>query len=173
MEQKTIVKYGLGHIESGKMLGVSVSSNEGADFCGSTQTTLYYSSSPDWLVDTPEHAEWVRHNSTEWYNAGYDTPTHSYEPEELVVVKVTQTFERTEAKVPSNREILEWRKSKNPREATLFDMWIKEREEKGTADAPCDDWYQVLQYFAAHRKPLTDENYGHAQNAGLGEKLEQ
>lgn len=85
-----MLKYGLRHKASGLLLIAEVRSNGEHEFCGSTETTLTHGGDgePAWMVPTPEHAEYVRQFSTEWYNSGYDTPGHPYEPEELEVVEI-------------------------------------------------------------------------------------
>ena len=97
-----LVRYGLRNKKTQAVLCVHRSSNEGADFCCETQHILHESNRPIedilmncnaydelWLVKDYETAKAARH-STEWYNAGYDTPSHaySYKENELEVVKV-------------------------------------------------------------------------------------
>jgi len=70
-----------------------------------------------WFVDTAENAEWVRQNSTEWYNAGHDTPTHDFKPNELEVVEINVTIkaEPVDIKIPTTYEFFEARYAKeNP-----------------------------------------------------------
>ena len=45
-----------------------------------------------WLVDKFEKAEYARTHSTEWYNAEYDTPSHSFKADDLEVVPVTLEY---------------------------------------------------------------------------------
>jgi hypothetical protein len=74
-----MIKYGLLYKE--KVLGYTVQGNE---------ETCRLSAYADnmWLVDTSEHANYVRSNSTPWYNADYDTPVNSYDEKDLQVVEV-------------------------------------------------------------------------------------
>lgn len=88
-EEIKIKKFGLRIKKTGKLVRFSTRSNEGKDFCGDTTTELNDYGDQDWLVDKALVAEYVRNFSTEWYNAGYETPLHHYEPEELEVVQVT------------------------------------------------------------------------------------
>jgi len=81
-------KFGLRHKETGVVVGIDRSSNEGCNFCGETQHILNKDTAEMWLVDDAQLAEWVRYNSTEWYNAEYESPTHDFEPDELEVVEV-------------------------------------------------------------------------------------
>jgi len=95
-KQTATIKYGLRHIESGRLVTVYTRSNAGHDFCCDQEHIL--SDLPDkpvWGVDERWHADWVRRHSTEWFNAGYDTPSHRFNPDELEVVKITiiQTVE--------------------------------------------------------------------------------
>ena len=84
------MKYGLMHVPSGEMVGYRTISNGNGD-CVDIQYILDLSEKDRlWLVDDPEHAEYVRLHSTEWYNADYETPKHfpSCKSEELKVVKM-------------------------------------------------------------------------------------
>ncbi len=90
----------------GKILGYRVSSNDAADFCGSTNTTLDEYEDNMWLVDTAENAEYVRQVSTKWYNAGHETPKHNFKPEQLEVCKVEIEIvtEPVKVKIPTALE---------------------------------------------------------------------
>lgn len=101
---ETTKKFGLRHKASGKMLGVSTSANH----CDAVEIshTLYEGQEPLWLVNSATHAEYVRNFSTAWYNAGYSTPSHSFEAEELEVVEyeVTISVAPVEVRIPTVRE---------------------------------------------------------------------
>jgi hypothetical protein len=104
------IQYGLRHKESGEILGHSTASNDGMDFCGDVSVSLTrYSDDGYWLVDTIENAEYVRHNSTEWYNAGFSTPNHDYEPDELEIIRVKTIIseEPISFKIPTFEEYAE------------------------------------------------------------------
>ena len=88
-KEKTAVKYGLRVKKTDKLVKFSSESNDGKDFCGDTTVRLNEYGDQEWLVDDAYIAEYVRNFSTEWYNAGYETPRHGYEPEELEVMQVT------------------------------------------------------------------------------------
>jgi hypothetical protein len=82
-------KYALRQKSTGELVGFTISSNEGGDFCNGEQYILEVGEEKLWLVDDPQQAEWVRLNSTDWYNAGYDTPTHYFdEPDDFEVVAI-------------------------------------------------------------------------------------
>lgn len=102
------VKYGLRHKETGKILGVSSSSNEGREFCGDVSFRLTLHSDIMWSVDTVLNAEYVRNFSTEWFNADYDTPTNEFDAEELEVVEIAieTTVDCVEVKIPTFEEYL-------------------------------------------------------------------
>jgi hypothetical protein len=90
-EIKKEIVYGLRHIETGKLLGVNISSNHGSEFCGEYTVKLDHYNDVDqtiWYVGELYNAEYVRQYSTEWYNSNEQTPGHSYEPEELEVVEI-------------------------------------------------------------------------------------
>ena len=86
---KTIIKYALKYVKSNTLLGFNIQSNGDEDFCNDLQHSLDIHEDNIWLVDKIEMAEYVKNNSTEWYNAGYNTPSHQFKPNELEVVKVT------------------------------------------------------------------------------------
>ena len=72
---------------------VETSSNRDSDYCCDIQHILslpskYSDGEGDvWCVDEMSGATYVKHNSTSWFNAGYETPTHEFKPEELEVVE--------------------------------------------------------------------------------------
>jgi len=90
--KKMTIKYGLRLKNTGELLGVSASSNEGSDCCVDTAYTLSTGCDNQWLVEDKLQAAYVRMFSTEWYNADYDTPINPYKPEEVEVVKVTMNI---------------------------------------------------------------------------------
>jgi hypothetical protein len=89
MTRKIIVKsgYGLFHKKSKSIVGVTSDFDNSGESVG-TYYTLSYNQEPLWIVKDKIGASYVRLNSTEWYNAGYDTPINPYEPEELQVIKI-------------------------------------------------------------------------------------
>jgi len=93
------VKYALRHKKKKELVTYYTTSNEGGDFCGDTTCHLSTGSEKTWYAASPEHAEYVRKYSTRWYNAGYETPNHDFEPGELEVVKVTITVDEEPVKV--------------------------------------------------------------------------
>lgn len=106
-------KYALRHIASDNLLGFVTRSNDGQDFCGDVSYELVSYNDNIWYAKTPEHAEWVRNNSTEWYNAGYDTPQHSYRPEELVVEEhITTIHPLSVIELPTFSEMMLWKDKK-------------------------------------------------------------
>ena len=60
------------------------------------------------MVDNAIQADWVRQNPTEWFNADFGTPSHSYEPDELEVVevqiKVQVTIDSVDTRAPTPYE---------------------------------------------------------------------
>jgi len=148
MEKTT--KYGLMHAESGKMLTVRQSSNHGGDFCCDVQHILEDDEdNPVWLVDEPEHAEYVRLHSTEWYNADYSTPTHrhGYDSAELKVVKyaVIVETEDVDVSIPAYPEYLKM-KYTNKRDKAhrdhCLEMWTKLH---GTTSQPRYNLYDLYE----------------------------
>lgn len=102
-----ITKYGLREKSTGKILGFHESSNEGRDFCNNTKVELNNHSDKMWLVDSDINAEYVRNFPTEWYNASHETPKHSFEADELEVVKIIieQIEEKVDVKIPTVEEL--------------------------------------------------------------------
>lgn len=106
------VKYGLKH-KSGRLLSFYTESNHGEDCCGDLTYRLRLGdgTSHQWTVDDPLNAEYVRQHSTEWYNAGYGTPNHRFNPDDLEVVRITTETEEEviDVKIPSQEEYLSLR----------------------------------------------------------------
>jgi site-specific DNA-adenine methylase len=108
----TVVKegYGLLYKKSNKLLGFYTSSNSDGEDCCEEQFILDDDyAGRVWIVDNELTAGYVRMFSTEWYNAGYDTPTNPYKPEELKVVKITISAEPITVDIPTYREFIEQR----------------------------------------------------------------
>ena len=80
--------YGLKHKKDG-VLGVSVSSNEGSDFCNDTTCTLQKFYSGDALYLTP-HLSDIKAvlEGVEWYNSSLLRPTKSYLSKDLETFEV-------------------------------------------------------------------------------------
>jgi len=141
-------KYGLRHKKTSEIVTYNVTSNAGCDSCGDTTTTLGLGISDQmWVVDTPRHAEWVRLNSTEWYNADYDTPvTRDLEPKELEVVQIDVVIkvEKVDIKIPTMLELFEARYAKSdPGHFEYLKKLIEEGEIKGYS------YYDLLDTFPA------------------------
>jgi hypothetical protein len=107
------LKYALRHKKLKDLLLYEASSNEGSEDCNSISYTLSVdnlstNSNSWWVVDTPEQAEYVRLNSTKWYNADYDTPEHNFEPDELEVVEIEYSIDikPKEVKIPTVEEFI-------------------------------------------------------------------
>ena len=66
-----------------------------------------------WLVDSVEHAEFVRNFPTEWFNAGYETPSHDFESDDLEVVSVeiVVNTQKVDVSIPTVYEFYERRYS--------------------------------------------------------------
>ena len=80
--------YGLRLKKDKTLLGVYTTSNAGGDCCNEESYHLTACSEIPWMVKTKLESSYVRMFSTQWYNAGYETPMHDYKPEELEVVKI-------------------------------------------------------------------------------------
>jgi hypothetical protein len=101
--------YGLLHKKSNSLLGVSIETDNSGESVGRIHT-LENDREPLWIVEDKLTASYVRVNSTEWYNAGYDTPVNPFDPEELDVVKIELNVMVEEpTKLPTNEEYLSMR----------------------------------------------------------------
>lgn len=132
-------KYGLRQKSTGQLVGYEISSNEGGDFCGEFQYILEVGDERLWLVDDPQQAEFVRLNSTEWYNAGYDTPTHHFKADdfEVVVINVAVSAKSVEVSIPTPYEFF---KAKYAKEDPEHWEYVKEMIEKDRARY---SWYDL------------------------------
>jgi hypothetical protein len=109
-----VTKFGLRHKKTDKVLGVYRNPNSG-DACD-IQHILDGTEDEMWLVDEAINAEWVRHNSTRWYNANYETPTHYFDPNdtEVVEVVVETNIKTVEVKIPTIIEFYKRKYAKDP-----------------------------------------------------------
>jgi hypothetical protein len=89
-------KYGLLHKKNQKIVGYTTWNNN-SDSCEFYELSEYQDN--EWLVPNKYLAEYVRNNSTEYYNADYTTPKHNFKANELEVVKVVKEITITEEKV--------------------------------------------------------------------------
>lgn len=136
-------KFGLRQKSTGKIVGYYTSQNSGDGV--ELQHILEPGAEKFWLVDDPEQAEFVRLNSTEWYNAGYDTPTNHIDTDDLEVVEINVEIKTTSVDVslPTPYEFFETRYAeKDPRHWEYLKGKIKKDE--GTRYAMKYSWYDVL-----------------------------
>ena len=150
---KPIIKFGLVLKKTGELVGFTTSPNEGDDCCGICYE-LDDTSDRKWLVDSAEHAEYVRKFTTPWYNAGYDTPINEYDKDELEVVKVTQVIEPTKdfRSVPSMEEYL---KVMYEKDDPNHYSYIMEEYKKHKDTFANYSFYDLERYFEKVKK---DEN---------------
>lgn len=126
------ISYALFHKELQKTVGYNVESNKGKDCCGETTVSLDTYSKNRWTTETLVGAEWVRNNSTEWYNSEMETPSHSFEPEELEVIKiVTEETVSTESfTLPTYEEYIKEKYEKSePKHYEYLMSLVKKGEE--------------------------------------------
>lgn len=118
---KVIPIFAIRNIKTGKILTFEVSSNEGGDFCGDIQYILGEDDSyPTYTLKSAEHCFWVIHNSTPWYNADYDTPTHYIKnPKDYEVIELNSDC-AVNVKIPTALDFIKCCNDKN------LDMYIKE-----------------------------------------------
>jgi hypothetical protein len=156
MKKKTqgIIQYGLARKKDGIPLGFQTLSNAGGVFCVDTQTNLVEPEygEKQWLVPELWQAEWVRTHSTPWYNAGYDTPTNNFDPEDLVVVKVTSIVKIEEAdtsSLPSDEEIV--RTSDSFKDKKDYERYRDGTRDGRTVEEWHHDWADYWRTFEYHR----------------------
>jgi len=138
-------KFGLRQKSTGELVGYEISSNEGGEFCGENQYLLQVGSKQIWLVDDPENAEFVRLNSTPWFNADYDTPTNDLDPDDLEVVEIDMTVnvQSVEVSIPTPYEFYEERYAKKePRHWKQLKEEIK--KDAGTRHEVRYGWHDIL-----------------------------
>lgn len=125
-------------------MGFTTCVNDGYD-CVELQHSLDHTEKNIWLVDDPKHAEWVRLNSTPHYNADYDTPTNTYEPEDLEVVTIRQTISarKTKVSIPTPREF--------HKKAFDIQHWIYIKNLFDKGEVISYTWSQ-LKYYLQHGK---------------------
>ena len=88
-----IIKYGLIHKETNKILTYSSTNNDGVEFSVSDSyelSTFEYDNI--WMVDEKKIAEKAK-KPTKWYNADYESPSHEFNDKELKVVKIKLVIE--------------------------------------------------------------------------------
>lgn len=70
--------FALKNIKTGKLMGVTSSSNGDAEFASSTEFSLCEYAHNVWVVTSRSVAEKAAVTDTPWYNADYDTPGNDY-----------------------------------------------------------------------------------------------
>ena len=127
-----MIKYGLREKSTGKMAGFSTDSNEGASDCVSPSYRLnFYDEEHLWLVDSAKRAAYVLHYPTPWYNAGYETPNHSFKSDEVEVevVKFITQVEPVEVDVLTQEQYLRKKYSGRESDRAHRDHLLKVIEE--------------------------------------------
>ena len=149
-----IVKYSLREISTGKLLTYSTTNNSDGHCCVSESYKLNTYEDLVWEVDDLETATFVKNVSTSWYNAGYESPQHDFEPEELEIVQVTKTvnvFTARSDKYPTLREFLTWKASKRREEGNISDAkYFEYTVKEGTnpdLDEPLKDKYEYKRWL--------------------------
>jgi len=138
------VKYALRHKAKDKLLGFFVRHNGyNADGVSQSHYLCDYEENV-WYADSPGHAEYVRHVSTPWYNAGYETPGHEYDAEELEVVKLEMTVKTTveAASIPDKHTYWKLKygpKGMRPDVNHLASLLEQDRDRK----FPPPSWYEM------------------------------
>lgn len=133
------IVYALRHKETGMLLRMSRSSNDGGDFCNETTVRLNHWSGDDeafdmdtWYIDEIYNAEYVRQYSTEWYNSGERCPQHDYKPDELEIVEIKREI-RTAVKHVKIPNFLEYMKLHYEEKEKAHYDYIKGEYEKDEA----------------------------------------
>lgn len=138
-------KFGLRQKSTGELVGYEILSNDGGDFCSENQYLLQVGPKQIWLVDDPEQAEFVRLNSTPWFNADYDTPTNDLDPDDLEVVEIDMivNVQPVDVSIPTPYEFFKERYAKKePRHWNQLKEEIE--KELGTRREVRYSWCDVL-----------------------------
>lgn len=102
-------------------------------------------------TDSIEKAEWVKHNTSPYYNAGIETPMHSYKSEELEIVKCEITVVETvvETEIPTQLQLLIKLAQKNEYYAVIIHQYMTKCE-KNNIDMRYDkkyDYSSLVEHF--------------------------
>lgn len=138
--------FGLRNIKTRKLMGVST-----RNCCCETQYILDLYGENPWIVEDALTAAWVRENSTEWYNAGYETPTNEYDPEELEVVEIELVVKPKKQTIPTWEEYVQ-RKYNNPK--------LKSYDPKEVAYVMSTEYYYSKTYSLYSLKDLVRDEEG-------------
>lgn len=126
--------YGLRSKKTGDIVCYESTSNGDAEFCVSTQYTLDTTPTDDaskyWMVCNAFQAEWVRQNSTDWYNADMFSPTHprKWNPDdyEVVAIEIKVRVKPVVVKIPSAEEYLKEKyEASDPKQYAYFIKELK------------------------------------------------
>jgi hypothetical protein len=144
------VKYGLLNTATSQLLEYDTTSNpEDTEGVSVSYTLTTAGNGHPWLVDDAMHAEWVRNNSTPWYNAGYETPEHSGEIKQydLKVVKVVMTTsqEPVDIQLPDINDVIDTNYANDPGKEYVRKQY---QENKSYPDL-----YQVKKYLQLKGQP--------------------
>ncbi len=152
---KTEIKYALRNKKTGELVGYYTDSNEGSQDCVGIRHILSLGSlKKTWYADSPEHAEFVRLNDTNWYNASYETPSHGTNivPQNLEVVELTINIETEPCKVklPSPLEYYEWLYGKGGKHENIPHLdYLKEVMKNQRLSL---SWYDICEWIREHKK---------------------
>lgn len=143
-------KYGLQHTNK-ELIGYSIHEQSGGDGVEEIHSLVLSSdwdSKDFWYVDDPRYAEWVRLNSTEWYNANHETPINPFNSEDLTVVKITIsiTAKPVAIKIPTAYQVYKAKYAK-----TNKDHWkdVQELLHMGVMDL---GYYELIMYYENQQK---------------------
>jgi len=71
-----------------RFLGFCYDAIENPEFSVSVSFSFSMNEGNVWIVDSKETAEFAINNHTPWYNAGYSTPKHDFNPKKFEVVEL-------------------------------------------------------------------------------------
>lgn len=152
------VKFGLLYKPTKTLVQVEVESNCD-EFSNGTQYNLISKlGQTTWLVNTQIHAEFVRNQSTRWYNSSYDTPTHNFKPEELEVVEVEIIINMNvvQSRLPTPEEYFTHKIKSDKGYEYIYEEWKKENA-RGTAP-PAYGYWDLKRYIKEISELTGDKN---------------
>ena len=143
--------YGLRYKTTKELVRVRTDSNCGGEFCCDEQHILTCERNDDyevWEVEHIQHAEWVRQFNTEWYNAGYETPSHSFKADELEIIDF-QTEEVVEFTIITILEAFQSRLKKDQGYLPIILDYLDraENKNKDLSKDYCNDFHRIRSYY--------------------------
>lgn len=167
------IKYGLRLKDTKQILGLEWESNGDSEDCSAYTVRLTEHSEREWMVKDKYTAEYVRNNSTPWYNSDETTPLHDYKPEQLEVIEVEiiSQVKLLHVTIPTLKQMLTWKAEKDKGHLRYLDMLEKGGKETRKWAYSLYDLQNYLLDRGARKRTWKD-NYGtHLSHCDQGENV--